>query len=434
MVGSSGRTPKRGRQGPAGKGKGKGKRPELTPEQERARTRAQVKVVVESFGRGEVGVALPDGSQDWADFLYLYRRGHVLVRDEDVERVVAALDGRAQQADNLVSGLTRLAVPGDGEVPDVLERLDRAVGVGVATPEHVLYVARVTGGGGCCPATEPEETRSRKPFPPVSSEADAGKGVLVSVVDTGWHPPAATDPASPWLAGVTGDPETIDPAALHHYAGHGTFIAGVVRCVAPSTEVRVEGFLPTGGAVFEADMVAQLVETIALGPDVISLSAGTTTRLNRPALSFEVFHERFLSQVKNTVLVAAAGNDDTREPFWPAAFPWAVSVGATDETGARAGFSNFGSWVDVYARGTDLVNAFPHGTYVCSEEPQEGEVRHFKGLARWSGTSFSTPVVAGLIAARMSRTGLSARHACDQLLDEARAAAVPGVGPMLDLP
>ena len=348
-----------------GDGSGKDKRPELGPEEQRARTRGQVRVIVEAFGDGEVGVALPAGSQDWADFLYLYRREHVLVRDEDVDRVVAALDGQARRSDNLVAGLTRLAVSSGEEVPDVLDRIDRAVGVGVATPDHVLYVCRVTGGGGCCPATEPEEVRSRKPFPPVSSDAGLGKGVLVSVVDTGWHAPAASDPVSPWLAGVTGDPEVIDPDALHPYAGHGTFIAGVVRCLAPATEVRVEGFLPRGGAVFEADIIAQLVETIALGPDIISLSAGTTTRLNRPPLSFEVFHERFLSRVKNTVLVAAAGNDDTREPFWPAAFPWAVSVGATDETGARADFSNFGSWVDVYALGTDLVNAFPHGTYTC---------------------------------------------------------------------
>lgn len=423
-----------GKNGRSATGRGKKGRPRLSTEQERARTRTQVGIIVEALGADRVGVALPDGSEDWADFLYLYRREHVLVRDADVDRVVAALDGQARREDNLVAGLTRLAVTGGGEVPDVLARLDRAVGVGVATPDHVLYVCAVIGGGRCCPATEPEPVRSRKPLPPVSSTTTAGAGVLVSVVDTGWHPPAATDPVSPWLAGVTGDVETVVPDALHHYAGHGTFIAGVVRCVAPAAEVRVEGFLPHGGAVFEADIVTQLVETLALGPDVISLSAGTTTRLNRPPLSFEVFHEGFLRHVKNTVLLAAAGNDATRVPFWPAAFPWAVSVGATDESGARADFSNFGSWVDVHTRGTDLVNAFPHGTYTCAEEPHVGEVRRFKGLARWSGTSFATPVVAGLVAARMSATGLSARHACDQLLEEARAAAVPGVGPVLPLP
>ena len=96
------------------------------------------------------------------------------------------------------------------------------------------------------------------------------------------------------------------------------------------------------------------------------------------------------------MLVAAAGNDGTREPFWPAAFPWAVSVGAVDATATRASFSNFGSWVDVYALGVDLVNAFPHGhvhLHRATQRRARSGISH--GLARWSGTSFATPVVAG---------------------------------------
>ena len=78
------------------------------------------------------------------------------------------------------------------------------------------------------------------------------------------------------MKGVTGDPEIFDPNDIRPYAGHGTFIAGVVRCIAPKAEVRVEGFLPHAvtGAIFESDMVTQLVEALALGPHIISLSAG----------------------------------------------------------------------------------------------------------------------------------------------------------------
>jgi subtilisin family serine protease len=396
---------------------------------EREILREQVAYLIKAMG-GPDYAAVVWTEDGWVD--YLYRPGYVLARDEhwrDVAELLGAerLDDERSQRQR---GLTVLQVSTEVETTEHLSRVDRELGVGIATPDHIMFVS--PGIGKLCPATEPEEPGAAPaPYPPITSDAGAGTEVFVSVVDTGWWPAAATDPVSPWLEGVHGDSETIDLNHIHPYAGHGTFIAGVVRTQAPAARIRVEGFLPLGGAAYESEMVIQLGEALALSPDIISLSAGCPTREELPLLSFEVFWEQRLSHQKGTVLVAAAGNDSSRQPFWPAAFPWTVSVGALDADGTRAHYSNFGSWVDVYALGTDLVNAYPTGTFYCHEPPNVGDKREFTGLAKWSGTSFSTPLVAGLIAARMSQKGISGRLAADELLAEARVAGRRGVGPVL---
>lgn len=392
-----------------------------------------------------------DGQVAWdteapADFTYLYHPDRVLVRAEDTaafERAVTRLqglfDGEPQRDAELLDGqLVRYVLParsGGETVPEVIDRLeaDQDFGRGRVSPDHWVHVSP-GGGGTLCPAIEPQETGLTEPWPPVAPQHQ-GDEVSVAVVDTGWHPPAGTDPRTPWLKGVEGDDELNGPD-LREYAGHGTFIAGVVRCIAPDTSVYVEGFAIGGlggGGVLESDLVVQLEEALTHRPQVINLSAGCRTRDDLPSIALEVFHRTRLAK-RDCVLVAAAGNDSSPAPFWPAAFGWAVGVGSLDRDGRVSDYSNFGVSADVYALGRNLVNAFPDGRFVCQETPDTGDVRVFDtGLARWSGTSFSAPVVAGLIAREISTTGASAEDARDAVLARAVYDSDPTIGPIMVL-
>jgi subtilisin family serine protease len=432
----------------------------LTPgpdplETSRQRTRDQFGLLDESPG----GSFVID-SDDPADFGFICDSDHVLLpppdpdgnpEDDAVTRLTAYLSGRGDDFEDLPpdssdqpqqpaqprAGLSRRfrlprrRVPVDlgRDLLVTLDELDRDFGVGFATPDHFVHICPKAS---LCPATEPTETGAGGPWPPVNDDRQAGAGVRVVVVDTGWYAPEDESLPWWWLQDVDGEPEPNGVFSqgdeLRPYAGHGTFVSGVVRAMAPGCSVHVLSLQvdPTfpGGGVLESDLVNRLYDALDLDedpPDLVNLSAGCTSRLNLPSRAFEDWRAdvRRNHPDLDMVLVAAAGNNASPWGFWPASFSWAVGVGSLDRDGTVSSYSNWGDSVDVFALGRNLVNAFPDGHYTCHERPDRGDERIFDHwLARWSGTSFSAPLVTGLIAAAMTghSPSIGAAEARDEVL------------------
>ena len=358
---------------------------------------------------------------------FLYRPGQLLAAAEDAERVEAEIAQFGGERERLVRaiGVVRYRLPEDVDVPALVTRL-RAQPRGRplrASANHVFSGEPFYKGGPAdFPAPQPNGTA------PAGTD---GGGVRVGVFDTGF-----ARKVEPWLDAQTDtdadDAEELDvfppSGALDGEAGHGTFICGVVLQRAPAARVRAQRVLDSEGYADEVQLVDGILPHVKL--DVLNLSLGGYTQDDLPPLALG----RALRRVPaSSAIVAAAGNNSSKRPFWPAAFKRVIAVGGVEGSGRRAPFSNFGWWVDVSAPAVEVVSTFPR--YAESVEAVAGRgPQAFAGWAAWSGTSFATPKVAGEIAAEKTRRGLpSAREAAVQLLSRPGLPELPGLGVILSL-
>ncbi|MGD0083603.1 MAG: S8/S53 family peptidase [Acidimicrobiales bacterium] len=371
--------------------------------------------------------------------MYLYRPAEVLLPVSQVElfTVTAKRLGIRywrldEQSDELrPDAIARFAIGVNADLDIVLDRLVRAAGAQLrVTPNHVLLTCPVWG---LSPAGEPLVADT---LPTPKDDGDPWD-VIVAVIDSGLPEGFA---ANQLLAGVDvapGDEEQWAYAGPHPVLtfpqGHGSFVAGVVRLVAPRAQVRSYLAADQDGVTDEWYLGEQIDLALADGPSVVNLSLGATSRHDEPLMGLGSLQVA-ASAESGPIVVAAAGNLDSQRPFWPAAEPWVIGVAAVEMSGdpevlTRAWFSDYGPWVDVCAVGVDVVSAYEAHPYRPLTDPSQ--LRHFKGAAIWSGTSFATPRVAAAVAGlRASDPTLSRDRAL--ALFAASGVDVPGIGTFVE--
>jgi type VII secretion-associated serine protease mycosin len=257
-----------------------------------------------------------------------------------------------------------------------------------------------------------------------------GGGVTVAVVDSGVDAnPQFGDRVIPGPDLVAGTKPGIPPGA--DCVGHGTAVASIIAA-APVPGVSFTGVAPaarilsvkiSGTDTFPTSVTPQgIMDAVQFGADVINLSLATPDDVQglRNAVEYALRH--------NVVVVAAAGNDigqggtdandanDGTGPFYPAAYPGVLAVGAIGPGGVLAGFSDRYTPVGVTAPGVNVTSAYP-GTFPAAYD------------AAQNGTSFAAAFVSGVVAlVRSAHPGLNAAQVVARIEATAHGGTSPGTG------
>ncbi len=163
--------------------------------------------------------------------------------------------------------------------------------------------------------------------------------------------------------------------------GHGTMTSGLIHLVAPRANILPLKAFSSDGTGNLSNIIAALYYAVQHQANVVNMS------FDVPAFSPALNQAAAYANKAGVVLVAAAGNGSTSAPVYPAALnSYVVGIASTTNWDSRSSFSNYGSrdvWIG--APGENIVSTFPGGTYASA-----------------SGTSFSSPIVAGTVSLILS--------------------------------
>jgi subtilisin family serine protease len=252
----------------------------------------------------------------------------------------------------------------------------------------VAFVERVPNRWLCATPSDPLLNRQwgLRAIRWFHAKRPSAASVKVTVLDSG------VDRTHPDLEGVVTSYRH-DGSSARDYAGHGTHVTGIVAALA-NNSVGIAGVANCRISMWkvfddrdrfdDALYFEALGDCLVDGTRVLNLSLGGE---GKSRTEEDAYRELVRAGI---VVCAAMGNeyDEGNPTEYPGAFPGVVAVGAVDEVGNRAYFSNTGRHIDVVAPGVNVLSTLP------MKPTWEGESRY----AAWPGTSMATPHVAGLAA------------------------------------
>ena len=241
----------------------------------------------------------------------------------------------------------------------------------------------------------PSDTKYTSQWAPQKIRADeawviARGSVTVAVVDTGVdynH----EDLSGKVIKGKDVADNNNDPMDGGTYKSHGTHVAGIIAAKTNNGKgiagiswgskiLAVKVYKDSGGGGTWAIHAAGVKYAADKGAKIINYSnwsnSGSTT------IHSAVKH----ATQKGALFVAIAGNAGSSTKTYPGGYPESFTVGNTTSADGRASTSNYGSWVDIAAPGSDILSTVPDNKY-----------------ANKSGTSMAAPHVAGAAAVVWSR-------------------------------